>query len=286
MSIIFNEVSFQYPNASAKDKKVLDHISFKIDDGECVGMIGRTGSGKSTLIQHMNGLLRATEGEIYYRGQDIYDKSFQLSKLRGEVGIVFQYPDYQLFEDTVFQDVCFGPLNLKMSRKDAELHAFSALEKVRFPKELFYQSPFSLSGGEKRKAAIAGVLAMNPKVLILDEPAAGLDPQGKKELFEILGKIRKEDGITLIFVSHSMDDIAEYAERVIVLDEGKIFADGDIRKIFYENNSLEKIGLDLPVSVKLVNELKERGIKLKEHMVHGEEVLDEILSQWKKRQMG
>ncbi len=283
MQIIFDKVSYEYKNEASKKIRALDQVSLKIESGECIGVMGQTGSGKSTLIQHMNGLLKAGKGAVYYQGQDLSDKEVSLPKIRGEVGIVFQNPDDQLFEETVFSDVCFGPMNKFKDRKTAELKAFEALEKMEFPRELFYQPPYSLSGGEKRKAAIAGVLAMNPKVLILDEPAAGLDPKGKQKLFTLLKRIWEKEKITLIFVSHSMEDIAEYADRVIVMEQGKIYADGPVREIFCGEYDLERIGLDLPQPLWLIKRLKKRGVDVRGDRMRMEEVSKEILRCWKER---
>ena len=232
MSIILDHVNYIYGADTPQAVYALKDISLKIDDGQFVGIIGHTGSGKSTLMQHMNGLIKATEGHIYYNGEDIYDDDYDMKKLRSKVGLVFQYPEHQLFEIDVFSDVCFGPKNLGLDKKEAELRAFDALRKVGFPNELFYQSPFELSGGQKRRAAIAGVLAMKPEVLILDEPTAGLDPKGRDEILQQVKQLQKETGMTILLVSHSMEDVAEYVDRLIVMNDGSILFDGiDIRKI-------------------------------------------------------
>lgn len=233
MLIILDKVNYVYSEGSGFEKKALDDVSLTIDKGEFIGLIGHTGSGKSTLTQHLNGLLRATSGNIYYDGQDIYEKGFVMKNLRSKVGLVFQYPEHQLFESDVFTDVCFGPKNLGLDKKDVELRAFEALEMVGFPKELFYNSPFELSGGQKRRAAIAGVLAMKPEVLILDEPTAGLDPKGRDEILDQIKKLHEETGITVILVSHSMEDVAKYVGRLIVLDHGRVMYD-DIPKRYSE----------------------------------------------------
>lgn len=233
MLIILDKVNYVYSEGSGFEKKALDDVSLTIDKGEFIGLIGHTGSGKSTFTQHLNGLLRATSGNIYYDGQDIYEKGFVMKNLRSKVGLVFQYPEHQLFESDVFTDVCFGPKNLGLDKKDVELRAFEALEMVGFPKELFYNSPFELSGGQKRRAAIAGVLAMKPEVLILDEPTAGLDPKGRDEILDQIKKLHEETGITVILVSHSMEDVAKYVGRLIVLDHGRVMYD-DIPKRYSE----------------------------------------------------
>lgn len=259
MLIILDKVNYVYSEGSGFEKKAIDNVSLTIDKGEFIGLIGHTGSGKSTLTQHLNGLLRATSGTIYYDGQDIYDKSFLMKNLRSKVGLVFQYPEHQLFESDVFTDVCFGPKNLGLDKKEVELRAFNALEMVGFPKELFYNSPFELSGGQKRRAAIAGVLAMKPEVLILDEPTAGLDPKGRDEILDQIKKLHDETGITVILVSHSMEDVAKYVGRLIVLDHGRVMYDDVPKKVFRNYKELESMGLAAPQLTYILNDLKEKG---------------------------
>lgn len=259
MLIILDKVNYVYSEGSGFEKKAIDDVSLTIDKGEFIGLIGHTGSGKSTLTQHLNGLLRATSGTIYYDGQDIYDKSFVMKNLRSKVGLVFQYPEHQLFESDVFTDVCFGPKNLGLDKKEVELRAFNALEMVGFPKELFYNSPFELSGGQKRRAAIAGVLAMKPEVLILDEPTAGLDPKGRDEILDQIKKLHDETGITVILVSHSMEDVAKYVGRLIVLDHGRVVYDDVPKKVFRNYKELESMGLAAPQLTYILNDLKEKG---------------------------
>ena len=251
----------------------LDDVSLTIDKGEFIGLIGHTGSGKSTLTQHLNGLLRATSGNIYYDGQDIYEKGFVMKNLRSKVGLVFQYPEHQLFESDVFTDVCFGPKNLGLDKKDVELRAFEALEMVGFPKELFYNSPFELSGGQKRRAAIAGVLAMKPEVLILDEPTAGLDPKGRDEILDQIKKLHEETGITVILVSHSMEDVAKYVGRLIVLDHGRVMYDDIPKKVFRNYRELEKIGLAAPQLTYIMNALKANGFDVDTDAITMEEAV-------------
>ena len=259
MLIILDKVNYVYSEGSGFEKKAIDDVSLTIDKGEFIGLIGHTGSGKSTLTQHLNGLLRATSGTIYYDSQDIYDKSFLMKNLRSKVGLVFQYPEHQLFESDVFTDVCFGPKNLGLDKKEVELRAFNALEMVGFPKELFYNSPFELSGGQKRRAAIAGVLAMKPEVLILDEPTAGLDPKGRDEILDQIKKLHDETGITVILVSHSMEDVAKYVGRLIVLDHGRVMYDDVPKKVFRNYKELESMGLAAPQLTYILNDLKEKG---------------------------
>lgn len=273
MLIILDKVNYVYSEGSGFEKKALDDVSLTIDKGEFIGLIGHTGSGKSTLTQHLNGLLRATSGNIYYDGQDIYEKGFVMKNLRSKVGLVFQYPEHQLFESDVFTDVCFGPKNLGLDKKDVELRAFEALEMVGFPQELFYNSPFELSGGQKRRAAIAGVLAMKPEVLILDEPTAGLDPKGRDEILDQIKKLHEETGITVILVSHSMEDVAKYVGRLIVLDHGRVMYDDIPKKVFRNYRELEKIGLAAPQLTYIMNALKANGFDVDTDAITMEEAV-------------
>ena len=273
MLIILDKVNYVYSEGSGFEKTALDDVSLTIDKGEFIGLIGHTGSGKSTLTQHLNGLLRATSGNIYYDGQDIYEKGFVMKNLRSKVGLVFQYPEHQLFESDVFTDVCFGPKNLGLDKKDVELRAFEALEMVGFPKELFYNSPFELSGGQKRRAAIAGVLAMKPEVLILDEPTAGLDPKGRDEILDQIKKLHEETGITVILVSHSMEDVAKYVGRLIVLDHGRVMYDDIPKKVFRNYRELEKIGLAAPQLTYIMNALKANGFDVDTDAITMEEAV-------------
>ena len=273
MLIILDKVNYVYSEGSGFEKKARDDVSLTIDKGEFIGLIGHTGSGKSTLTQHLNGLLRATSGNIYYDGQDIYEKGFVMKNLRSKVGLVFQYPEHQLFESDVFTDVCFGPKNLGLDKKDVELRAFEALEMVGFPKELFYNSPFELSGGQKRRAAIAGVLAMKPEVLILDEPTAGLDPKGRDEILDQIKKLHEETGITVILVSHSMEDVAKYVGRLIVLDHGRVMYDDIPKKVFRNYRELEKIGLAAPQLTYIMNDLKANGFDVDTDAITMEEAV-------------
>lgn len=260
MPIILDHVSHVYGSDTALAVKALDDISLVIPDGQFIGLIGHTGSGKSTLVQHLNGLIKATSGNIYFNGQDIDDKDYNKKELRSKVGLVFQYPEHQLFEEDVFKDVCFGPKNLGLSRKETELRAYTALKQVGLPDDCFYQSPFDLSGGQKRRVAIAGVLAMKPEVLILDEPTAGLDPKGREEILGQIKKLQQESGITVILVSHSMDDVAEYVERILVMNRGKLMYDGLPKEVFAHYRELEEVGLAAPQVTYIMHRLKERGL--------------------------
>lgn len=259
MSIIADKITYVYDQGSGQQTYAIKNVSFAIEDGEFIGLIGHTGSGKSTLIQHLNGLVKATSGTIYYNGQDIYDKDYNMKELRNHVGLVFQYPEHQLFETDIFKDVCFGPLNQGLSKADAEYRAFNALRQVGLDENLYYQSPFELSGGQKRRVAIAGVLAMNPDVLILDEPTAGLDPKGRDEILDYLAKLHEERKITIILVSHSMEDVAKYVDRILVMNHGELMYDDTPKEIFAHYKELEAVGLAAPQVTYLMAAMRERG---------------------------
>lgn len=277
MSIILDKVNYVYSADTAYAIHALKDINLKIEDGEFIGIIGHTGSGKSTLIQHLNGLTKATSGGIYYNGEDIYDKDYDLRSLRNKVGLVFQYPEHQLFETTVFDDVCFGPLNQGVGKEQAQLRAFAALRDVGLPEEMYYHSPFDLSGGQKRRVAIAGVLAMKPEVLILDEPTAGLDPKGRDEILDQVAKLHKEQGITVILVSHSMEDVAKYVGRIIVMNQGEVMFDNTPTEVFQHYQELESVGLAAPQVTYLMNELLEAGIPVSTSATTVLEAKEEIL---------
>ena len=259
-SIILDKINYSYSEGTAYQIQALKDINLQIEEGQFIGIIGHTGSGKSTLTQLLNGLLRATSGHIYVDGEDSYDEDYDMKKLRNKVGLVFQYPDHQLFETTNFEDVCFGPKNQGLDRKEVELRAFEALQNVGFPEDLYYQPPFDLSGGQKRRVAIAGVLAMKPEVLILDEPTAGLDPAGRDEILGLVSKMHKELGITIILVSHSMEDVAEYVERLIVMNQGEVMYDGAPKEVYAHYKELEAVGLAAPQVTYLMNELAGKGL--------------------------
>ena len=278
MSIILDKVNYRYSQGTAYQVQALSDVSLKIEDGEFIGIIGHTGSGKSTLIQHLNGLIKATSGGIYFNGQDIYDKDYNMKDLRSKVGLVFQYPEHQLFETTIFADVCFGPKNLGLDKKTVELRAYEALRNVGFPEELFYQPPFDLSGGQKRRVAIAGVLAMKPEVLILDEPTAGLDPKGRDEILDLISQMHKELGITIILVSHSMEDVAKYVDRIIVMNQGAVMFDGVPKEVFRHYKELEEIGLAAPQVTYLMHELRKKGLPVSLDVTTVEEAKRSILN--------
>ena len=259
MPIIIDKLFYTYGEGTAYEIHALKNINMTIEDGQFIGIIGHTGSGKSTLIQHLNGLMKATSGSIYYNGQNIYDKDYKMKELRSKVGLVFQYPEHQLFETTIFDDVCFGPMNQGLSKEEAGLRAFEALKMVGMPENLYYQSPFDLSGGQKRRVAIAGGLAMRPEVLILDEPTAGLDPLGRDEILGLISDMHKQKHMTVILVSHSMEDVAEYVDRIIVMNRGEAAYDGTPHEVFHYYKQLEQIGLAAPQVTYLMHELKEKG---------------------------
>lgn len=260
--MIIHHLTHRYVQSGGMVVEALSDINLQIPDGQFIGLIGHTGSGKSTLMQHLNGLLTASEGEIYYNGEDIYAPDFDKKKLRSKVGLVFQYPEHQLFEMTILDDVSFGPKNLGLSKKEAQLRAFAALRSVGLPEKLYYQSPFELSGGQKRRTAIAGVLAMEPEILILDEPTAGLDPKGRNEILDLIDSLHKEKNITVILVSHSMEDVADYVERVLVMDGGRLVMDDVPRRIFTRKEELEQMGLAVPQVTEILCRLKARGMNV------------------------
>lgn len=277
MSLIFNHVYHSYDADTQLKIDALKDVSFKIEDGEFVGLIGHTGSGKSTLAQHMNGLMKATAGEVYFDGKDISDKEYSLKELRSQVGLVFQYPEHQLFEATVFEDVCFGPKNQGLDKKEVELRAFSALRQVGLDEEAYYQSPFELSGGQKRRVAIAGVLAMKPRVLILDEPTAGLDPKGRDEILDLIKKLHEQEKITIILVSHSMDDVANYVDRILVMNKGELIFDDVPKEVFKHVDELEAMGLAIPQVTYVMHALKNKGFDVNCDITTIPEAVDEIL---------
>lgn len=246
MGIRLEHVNYIYSPDNAFRKQALRDVNLEIQDGEFIGLIGHTGSGKSTLIQHLNGLLKATSGQIYYNEQNIYDNKYRMIDLRSHVGLVFQYPEHQLFEMTVLKDVCYGPKNLGLDDEAAAERAKEALAMVGMTEKDYEKSPFELSGGQKRRVAIAGVLAMHPEVLVLDEPTAGLDPKGRNDILDQISALHKQTGITVILVSHSMEDVAKYVDRIIVMNRGEVFMDGTPKEIFRQSEDLESVGLAAP----------------------------------------
>ncbi len=281
MALILDKVNYTYEAGSGFEKHALKDVSCAIDKGEFIGLIGHTGSGKSTLIQHMNGIIKATSGNIFFDGEDIYDKDYDMRKLRNKVGLVFQYPEHQLFETDIFKDVCFGPRNQGLPEKDVQLRAFEALRLVGLEENLYYQSPFDLSGGQKRRAAIAGVLAMRPDYLILDEPTAGLDPKGRDEILGHIRKLHDETGIAVILVSHSMEDVARYVDRIMVMNQGQLIYDDKPRNVFAHYKELERVGLAAPDVTYIMNELRDAGLDVDTDAITIEEAKESILRLYK-----
>lgn len=276
MSIEIKNVNYLYSQGTSYEMHALKNVNLEIPDGQFMGLIGHTGSGKSTLTQHLNGLVKATSGHIYYNGEDIYDEKFSMKKLRSKVGLVFQYPEHQLFETEVLADVCFGPKNLGFTKEEAEEKAKAALRMVGMGEEYDKSSPFELSGGQKRRVAIAGVLAMDPEVLILDEPTAGLDPRGRDEVLDQVSALQRSRGITVILVSHSMEDVAKYVDRLIVMNQGEVRFDGRPVDVFRHYKELEEIGLAAPQTTYLMQELKKQGADVNTDATTVEEAADAI----------
>ncbi len=277
MSIKLEHINYVYGEGTAYEKHALKDINLEIPDGQFVGIIGHTGSGKSTLIQHLNGLIHATSGVIYYNGENIYADGYSMKELRSHVGLVFQYPEYQLFEADVLSDVCFGPKNLGLPEEEVRARSLEALHQVGLKEKHYDKSPFDLSGGQKRRVAIAGILAMHPEVLILDEPTAGLDPKGRDDILDQIAKLHKERGITVILVSHSMEDVAKYVDRIIVMDHGCMKFDGEPKKVFEHYKELESIGLAAPQVTYVMQVLKEKGFDVDVHAITIEEAKQSIL---------
>ena len=276
--LILDHLYHIYDEGTAMASTALDDINLVIPKGQFIGLIGHTGSGKSTLVQHLNGLLKPTSGNVYFNGADIHDDGYNKKNLRSKVGLVFQYPEHQLFEIDVFSDVCFGPKNLGLDKKETELRAYSALKQVGITDEYFYQSPFELSGGQKRRVAIAGVLAMRPEILILDEPTAGLDPRGRDEILGQIALLKAETGITVILVSHSMEEVAKYVERIIVMNKNKVAYDDSPAKVFTNFKKLEEIGLAAPPMTYIMHALKEKGLNVDTAALNVNAARDSILT--------
>ena len=277
MSVRTEKLNYIYAPGTGYEVHALKDIDLRVEAGEYVGIIGRTGSGKSTLLQHLNGLVKPSSGTVYYNDEDIFRKGYDLKKLRQKVGLVFQYPEYQLFETSIFKDVCFGPKNMGLSEEERRDRAAKALTTVGLPESEWEKSPFDISGGERRRAAIAGVFAMEPEVLVLDEPTAGLDPEGRKEIFAAIDKMRELTGAAIILVSHSMEDVAEHADRVVVMEDGRIVMDGPVREIFARREELEKMSLRAPEAAYLMDKLRDAGLPVKTGIVTSKEAEEEIL---------
>lgn len=286
MSIRLEGINYLYGQGTELVTHALKDINMEIKDGEFVGLVGHTGSGKSTLVQHLNGLIKPTEGHIYFDGQDIYAEGYDMKKHRSNVGLVFQYPEHQLFETDVLSDVCFGPKNLGLKKAEAEEQAKKALELVGLDESYYKRSPFDLSGGQKRRVAIAGVLAMKPKMLILDEPTAGLDPQGRNEILELISRLRDRSGITIVLVSHSMEDVAENVDRMIVMNKGSMAFDGTPKEVFAHYRELEEMGLAAPQVSYIVHQLKEKGLPVETDAITIDEAVRDILTALESKKKG
>lgn len=282
MSIKLENINYIYSEGTAYEKHALKNINIEIPHGEFLGVIGHTGSGKSTLIQHLNGLEKATSGVYYYSEQNIYQEGYELKSLRNQVGLVFQYPEHQLFEEDVLKDVCFGPMNQGFTKDEAIEKAKKALQLVGFPEEMYEKSPFDLSGGQKRRVAIAGVLAMEPKVLVLDEPTAGLDPAGRDEILDQIAHLHKSCDMTVVLVSHSMEDVGRYVDKLLVMNQGEVKYYDEPREVFKHYKELEKMGLAAPQVTYILQELKEKGMNVDISGITVEEVCISILSELKK----
>lgn len=283
MSIKLEHINYIYSPGTAYEKHALKDVNIEIPHGQFVGIIGHTGSGKSTLIQHLNGLVKATSGALYYNGENIYTEGYNMRELRNQVGLVFQYPEHQLFEVDVLSDVCFGPKNQGCSEEEAKERALDALKLVGLKEKYYDRSPFDLSGGQKRRAAIAGVLAMKPKVLVLDEPTAGLDPKGRDEILDQIAYLHKTCDMTVILVSHSMEDIAKYVDRIIVMNRGQVAFDDVPKKVFEHYEELEQIGLSAPQVTYIMHELKARGLDVPADVTTIDEATEAILAAMKKK---
>ena len=277
MAIRIEHLEYVYSAGTAFERKALKDINLEILDGEFMALIGHTGSGKSTLIEHLNGLLKGTSSTIYYNDESIYGQNYSMKNLRRHVGLVFQYPEHQLFETDVLTDVCFGPKNLGMSPEEAQREAEWALEQVKLDKSFYHQAPFDLSGGQKRRAAIAGILAMHPDVLILDEPTAGLDPRGRDEILNLVRSLHEQQGITVILVSHSMEDVANYASRIVVMDHGSIILDGTPGEVFSHRAQLEQAGLSVPQVTRVMDDLAQEGWPVEKNITTIGEAVEQIL---------
>ncbi|MCI5844463.1 MAG: energy-coupling factor transporter ATPase [Oscillospiraceae bacterium] len=280
------ELTYQYSIGTPFEKTAVDHVSLEIEEGAFVGIIGHTGSGKSTLIQHFNGLIRPTSGKVYLDGQDIWADKANIRQVRFQVGLVFQYPEYQIFEDTVYKDIAFGPKNMGLSESEIKERVEETAALVGLTKEQLKQSPFDLSGGQKRRVAIAGVMALRPKVLILDEPTAGLDPKGREDILREIRRYHKETGRTVLLVSHSMEDMANCAEKILVMNAGKIFCYDTVENVFRQAKALQEIGLAVPQITRVCMQLREKGIPIRDDIYTVESAYQQILQLYRQQKEG
>ncbi len=282
MAIKIENLDYVYMQGSPFEKKALDNINIEIKDGEFVGLIGHTGSGKSTLVQHLNGLLKPHSGHVFINEYETTEKGEKLKKLRCDVGLVFQYPEHQLFEETVYKDIAYGPTNLGLTKEEIDIRVRDAARCVGLSHDVLDKSPFDLSGGQKRRVAIAGVIAMKPSVLVLDEPTAGLDPAGREEILSQIKSIYDEGNMTVILVSHSMEDVARLVNRLIVMSEGKVFADGTVDEVFSRGRELRNIGLNVPQVNVLIDELVARGMNINPNIYTVENAKNELIAYFKR----
>ncbi len=277
MGLKLENVSYQYETGTAMEVMALQDINVELPDNQFIGLIGHTGSGKSTFVQLLNGLLLPSKGTIYFDGEDISAENYDRRSLRANVGLVFQYPEHQLFETDVLTDVMFGPKNLGLSLEECKERAMEALKAVKMPEEMWEQSPFDLSGGQKRRAAIAGVLAMRPRILVLDEPTAGLDPKGRDEILDMVSQMQKDMGMTVLLVSHSMEDVARYVDRIMVMNHGHLIFDDVPREVFTHVKELEEMGLAAPQMTYIMEYLREKGLSVSTDVLTVEEAAKEIV---------
>lgn len=280
------ELTYQYSIGTPFEKTAVDHVSLEIEEGAFVGIIGHTGSGKSTLIQHFNGLIRPTSGKVYLDGQDIWADKANIRQVRFQVGLVFQYPEYQIFEDTVYKDIAFGPKNMGLSESEIKERVEETAALVGLTTEQLKQSPFDLSGGQKRRVAIAGVMALRPKVLILDEPTAGLDPKGREDILREIRRYHKETGRTVLLVSHSMEDMANCAEKILVMNAGKVFCYDTVENVFRQAKALQEIGLAVPQITRVCMQLREKGIPIRDDIYTVESAYQQILQLYRQQKEG
>ena len=287
MAILKTEdLTYQYSIGTPFEKTAVDHVNLEIEEGAFVGIIGHTGSGKSTLIQHFNGLIRPTSGKIYLDGTDIWADKTNIRQVRFQVGLVFQYPEYQIFEDTVYKDIEFGPRNMGLSEAEIKERVEETAALVGLTQAQLNQSPFDLSGGQKRRVAIAGVMALRPKVLILDEPTAGLDPKGREDILREIRRYHKETGRTVLLVSHSMEDMANCAEKILVMNAGKVFCYDTVENVFRQAKALQEIGLAVPQITRVCMQLREQGIPLSDDIYTVEAAYQQILQLYRQQKEG
>ena len=283
MSIQVKNLKHIYEKGMPNESVALEDISFEVDDGEFLGIIGHTGSGKSTLLQHLNGLLKPDEGKIIIGGVDITADDVSMVEIRKRIGLVFQYPEYQLFEETVAKDIAFGPRNMGLAEEEVQARVKETAAIVGLSDDILEQSPFLLSGGQKRRVAIAGVMAMRPEVLILDEPTAGLDPRGREEILEEIKAYRRQTGATILLVSHSMEDVARHAQQILVMNAGKVFCYGTVENVFRRSQELQAIGLAVPQITRVCNALRAKGIPLTEDIFTVEQAKEQLIAWYRKK---